>query len=97
MGLGSKMKEMANKANETLDQTKKEVGDTSKKIQKVLDESGDSVNILVKAMLGAIFVSILGNLVNIGLSVMNKKRNTTPSIVVDKLYILPKSLNVTKK
>ena len=97
MGLGSKVKEMANKANETLDQAKKEVGDTSKKIQKALDESGNSVNILVKAMLGAIFVSILGNLVNIGLSVMSKKRNTTPSIVVDKLYILPRSLNVTKK
>lgn len=85
-GLFGKIKETAEKADETMEQAGKDLSDTSTKVQKVLDESGKSVQIIVKSVSIALLVSVAANVVNIILAIANRKNNNA-QIRIEKLYL----------
>lgn len=85
-GLFGKIKETAEKADETMEQAGKDLSDTSNKVQKVLDESGKSVQIIVKSVSIALLVSVAANVVNIILAIANRKNNNA-HIRIENLYL----------
>lgn len=85
-GLFGKIKETAEKADETMEQAGKDLSDTSNKVQKVLDESGKSVQLIVKSVSIALLVSVAANVVNIILAIANRKNNNA-HIRIENLYI----------
>lgn len=85
-GLFGKIKETAEKADETMEQAGKDLSDTSNKVQKVLDESGKSVQLIVKSVSIALLVSVAANIVNIILAIANRKNNNA-HIRIENLYI----------
>lgn len=85
-GLFGKIKETAEKADETMEQAGKDLSDTSNKVQKVLDESGKSVQLIVKSVSIALLVSVAANIVNIIVAIANRKNNNA-HIRIENLYI----------
>lgn len=85
-GLFGKIKETAEKADETMEQAGKDLSDTSNKVQKVLDESGKSVQLIVKSVSIALLVSVAANVVNIILAIANRRSNNA-QIRIEKLYL----------
>ncbi len=85
-GLFGKIKETAEKADETMEQAGKDLSDTSNKVQKVLDESGKSVQLIVKSVSIALLVSVAANIVNIILAIANR-RNNNAHIRIQNLYL----------
>lgn len=85
-GLFGKIKETAEKADETMEQAGKDLSDTSNKVQKVLDESGKSVQLIVKSVSIALLVSVAANVVNIILAIANRKNNNA-HIRIENLYL----------
>ena len=87
MGLLKKMKEKVSKAEENLGQVKKDVVETTNKMQTVLDESSKSVQILVTAGTIAIIVGVIANAISIMANLSKHKRNQMPTIVIQRLYL----------
>lgn len=85
-GLLGMFKDMASKAEDTVDQTKKDVSETAVKMQETLDTSAKSVQVIVKGILIALGVSIIGNFIAIGLNINNHKRGKH-QIVIHNLYL----------
>lgn len=82
------LKKTASKADEALDQAKEDMSNTAEKVQKVLDESSKSVNIIIDVVLATLAVSIVGNVMNIGFSIAKHKRENVPSkIIIQNLYL----------
>lgn len=81
------LKKTASNADEVLTQTKKDISDTADKVQQVLDESGKNVNVIINVVLVALGVSIIGNIVNVGLAISRHKSATNPSVIVHNLYL----------
>ena len=87
MGLFGKIKDKVNKAEENLGQVKKDVVETTNKMQTVLDESSKSVQILVTVGTVAIIIGIFANTVSIMANISKHKRNQMPTIVIQRLYL----------
>lgn len=81
------LKKTASNADEVLTQTKKDISDTADKVQQVLDESGKNVNIIINVVLVALGVSIVGNIINVGLAISRHRNTTKPSVVIHNLYL----------
>lgn len=82
------LKKTADKADGAIDQVRKDMSETAGKVQEVLDESNKSVNVIINVVLVTLGVSILGNLINIGLSISRHKQTSAPSkIVIQNLYL----------
>ena len=79
------IKKTATKADETLDQTKKDIAETADKVQQVLDESGKSVNTVIKVVTIALIVSVVANIINIGSTILHGKSKST--VVIENLYL----------
>lgn len=79
------LKKTAKKADDTMDQVKNDCADTSEKLQKVLDESSESVKIIVKVMTIALVVSITANVINIVGIIKNHRK--VPTISIQNLYL----------
>ena len=86
MGVFSWLKRTSGKAEETLDQTKKDISETATKIQTTLDESGKSVQTVVSVITIALVVSIATNIITIG-SNISKHRRSKETIIVHNLYL----------
>lgn len=80
------LKKTATKAENTLDQAQKDLSETSSKIQTVLDESGKSVQVIVDVLSIALIVSIVTNIITIGLNISSHKKAKT-SVIIQNLYI----------
>ena len=85
-GLFGIFKDMASKAEDTVDQTKKDVSETAVKMQETLDTSSKGVQIIVEGILIALGVSIIGNIISIGLNISSHKRNRQ-AITIHNLYL----------
>lgn len=81
------LKNTSKKVDDTLDKAKTELTETSDKIQKVLDEGGDSVKVAVKGLIVVFGVSILTNTLNIILALSKHKTTKTPTITIQNLYL----------
>lgn len=82
------LKKTADKADVAIDQVKKDMSETAGKVQEVLDESNKSVNVIINVVLITLGVSILGNIINIGLSISKHKQTSVPSkIIIQNLYL----------
>ena len=81
------LKKTAKKTEDTLDQAGKDLSETSEKMQKVLDESSDSVKNIVKILGVALMISILANGVNIFMAFSKHKARKTPTISIENLYL----------
>lgn len=81
------LKKTVKKADDALDQTKKELSDTSEKMQKVLDESSDSVKTAVKVLTIALGVSIITNVITIITTLSKHKARKLPMITIQNLYL----------
>lgn len=86
MGLFGWLKRASGKAEDTLDQTKKDISETAGKIQQTLDESSKGVQTVVEVITVALCVSIITNIITIGLNVASHKSNRH-DIVIEKLYL----------
>lgn len=86
MGLFGWLKRASGKAEDTLDQTKKDISETAGKIQQTLDESSKGVQTVVEVITVALCVSIITNIITIGLNVANHKSNRH-GITIEKLYL----------
>jgi len=72
------------KAGEAIDSAKK----TAEKVQKTLDESGKSVQIVIVGTLIALGVSVLCNMVTIGMTVHATRVNKAHQpIIIENLYL----------
>ena len=85
MGLFSWLKRTSSKAEETLDQTKKDISETASKIQTTLDESGKNVQMVVSVITIALVVSIVTNIITIGSNLSHKHNKN--SVIIHKLYL----------
>lgn len=85
-GILGMFKDMASKAEDTVDQTKKDVNETAVKMQETLDTSSRGVQVIVEGILIALGVSIIGNLIAIGLNIHAHKRGRH-QIVIHNLYL----------
>ena len=74
------LKKTTKKVDDTLDQTKKDLGETSEKLQAVLDESSDSVKTVVK-------VNIITNCVTMFATLSKHKARKMPTITIQNLYL----------
>lgn len=83
------LKRNAEKAEETLDQTKKDISETAGKIQKTLDESSKGVQTITEVIVIALGISILTNIITIGLNISNHSKNKK-AIVIHNLYVRSK-------
>jgi len=82
------LKKTADKADGAIDQVKKDMSETATKVQEVLDESNKSVNVIINVVLVTLGVSVLGNIINIGLSIARHRQPTAPSrVVIHNLYL----------
>ena len=81
------LKKTTKKVDDTLDQTKKDLGETSEKLQAVLDESSDSVKNVVKILTFALGVSIITNCITIFATLSKHKARKMPVITIQNLYI----------
>lgn len=82
------LKKTADKADTAIEQVSKDMSETAGKVQEVLDESNKSVNVIINVVLVTLGVSILGNIINIGLSISRHKQMNVPSkIVIQNLYL----------
>ena len=81
------LKKTIKKADDTLDQTKKDLGETSEKLQAVLDESSDSVKIIAKVIVIALGVSIITNCVTMFTTLSKHKVRKIPTITIQNLYL----------
>lgn len=81
------LKKTVKKADDALDQTKKELSDTSEKVQKVLDESSNSVKTAVKVLTIALGVSIITNVITIIATLSKHKSRKLPTITIQNLYL----------
>ena len=84
------LKKTANKAEDAIDQAKKDMSNTAEKVQQVLDDSSKSVNTIINIVLITLGISVLGNIVNTAVSVCKYKRASTPSSVtikIENLYL----------
>lgn len=86
MGLLGWLKRASGKAEDTLDQTKKDISETAGKIQQTLDESSKGVHTVVEVIVIALGISIITNVVTIGLNIAKHKSNRH-SVVIEKLYL----------
>ena len=86
MGLFGWLKRASGKAEDTLDQTKKDISETAGKIQQTLDESSKGVHTVVEVITIALGISIITNIITIGLNIAKHKSNRQ-SIVIEKLYL----------
>lgn len=86
-GLFGKIKETAEKADETMDQVKKDLSDTSTKAQAVLDNSSKSVQTVVKVVTIALIVSIITNIITLGSNIVGHKKNKQPNVTIENLYL----------
>ena len=86
MGIFGWLKRASGKAEDTLDQTKKDTSETAGKIQQTLDESSKGVHTVVEVIIIALGVSIITNVITIGLNIANHKTNKR-GIVIEKLYL----------
>lgn len=86
MGLFNWLQKTSTKAEETLDQTKKDISETAGKIQKTLDESSKGVKTVVGIITIALGISILTNIITIGLNISNH-RNNKNSVIIHNLYL----------
>ena len=82
-----RFKKTAEKADETMDQVKKDLSETSEKMQEVLDSSGKSVQNVVKIISVALVVSIITNIITIGINIAGHKKTKAPSIIIQNLYL----------
>lgn len=81
------LKNFGKKANDTLDQTKQDLGETAGKIQEVLDESNDSVKVIAKVVVVALTISILTNCVTMFATLSKHKYRKIPTITIQNLYL----------
>ena len=82
-----KIKHTVQKVDDTLDQVKTDLSDTSEKMQKVIDESSGSVRVIAKVVTISLAVSILANIISIfGVFAKTSKRRV-PSITIQNLYL----------
>ena len=81
------LKKTASNADEVLTQTKKDISNTADKVQQVLDESGKNVNIIINVVLVALGVSIVGNIVNVGLAISRHRTMSNPNVIIHNLYL----------
>lgn len=81
------LKKTVAKADEAIDQAKKDMSNTADKIQKALDESGKSVTVIINAVLITLGVSITANIVNIILDICRHRRSVNPSIIIQHLHL----------
>lgn len=81
------LKKTTKKVDDTLDQTKKDLGETSEKIQSVLDESSDSVKTVVKVIVIALSVNIITNCVTMFATLSKHKVRKMPTITIQNLYL----------
>ena len=81
------LKKTTKKVDDTLDQTKKDLGETSEKLQAVLDESSDSVKTVVKVLTIALGVSILTNCITMFATLSKHKARKMPMITIQNLYL----------
>ena len=86
MGLFGWLKRASGKAEDTLDQTKKDISETAGKIQQTLDESSKGVQTVVEVITVALCISIITNIITIGLNIANHKSNRR-GVVIEKLYL----------
>ena len=86
MGLFGWLKRASGKAEDTLDQTKKDISETAGKIQQTLDESSKGVQTVVGIIAIALGVSIITNIVTIGLNIASHKSGRH-AIIIEKLYL----------
>lgn len=86
MGLFNWLQKTSSKANEALDQTKKDISETAGKIQLALDESSNGVKKVVGIITIALGISILTNIITIGLNISNH-RNNKNAVVIHNLYL----------
>lgn len=86
MGLLGWLKRASGKAEDTLDQTKKDISETAGKIQETLNESSKGVQTVVGIIAIALGVSIITNIITIGLNIAKYKSNRH-SVVIEKLYL----------
>lgn len=81
------LKKTTKKVDDTLDQTKKDLGETSEKLQAVLDESGESVKTVVKILTVALGVSIFTNIVTMACTLAKHRYHKVPTITIENLYL----------
>lgn len=81
------LKKTTKKVDDTLDQTKKDLGETSEKLQAVLDESSDSVKIIAKVIVIALGVSIITNCVTMFATLSKHRARKIPTITIQNLYL----------
>ena len=76
------------KAGEAIDSAKKDLNETAEKVQKTLDESGKSVKWVMVGTTLALAVSILCNIITIGMSIHSTRVNRTRhQIIIEKMYL----------
>ena len=85
-------KKTTKKVDDTLDQTKKDLGETSEKLQAVLDESSDSVKVIAKIIVVALGVSIITNCVTMFATLSKHKSRKIPTITIQNLYLGDKKI-----
>ena len=81
------LKKTTKKVDDTLDQTKKDLGETSEKLQAVLDESSDSVKIIAKVIVVALGVSIITNCVTMFATLSKHRARKISTITIQNLYL----------
>ena len=81
------LKKTTKKVDDALDQTKKDLGEASEKIQSVLDESSDSVKTVVKVIVIALSVNIITNCVTMFATLSKHKARKMPTITIQNLYL----------
>ena len=87
MGLIKKAEKAVEKADKALETVNKELTDTSKEIQKTLDNSGKSVQMIVKGIGIFLVVSIITDIITLGVSLAKTKANKGSSITIQNLYL----------
>lgn len=81
------LKKTAKKTEDTIEQAGKDLSDTSEKMQAVLNESSDSVKVIVKILTIALGVSILTNCITIFATLSKHKARKMPTITIQNLYL----------
>lgn len=83
------LKNTSKKVDDTLDQTKKDLGETSVKIQNILDESSDSVKTVVKVLVIALGISMVTNCITMFTTLSKHKcgKSKIPTITIQNLYL----------
>lgn len=86
MGVFGWLKKASGKAEDVMDQTKKDISETADKIQETLNQSSKGVQTIVEVITIALGISILTNIITIGLNISNHKFSKH-SIVIQNLYL----------